>query len=101
MCSSDLYVGLGENPGMQDRSELWVSFSTDGGRSWSEPRFAFANAAIPNLDGSWRNYQCSYMDLFIDNGVVNMFLPHRWQRCLHLQLPEAALANLPTAKELA
>jgi Neuraminidase (sialidase) len=94
------YVNLGENPGMQDRSEIWVSLSTDGGRSWSEPRFVFANAAVPNLEGGWRNYQCSYMDMFVDNGVVNLFLPHRWQRCLHLQLPEAELQRLPTGKEL-
>ena len=95
------YVGLGDNPGMKDRSEIWVSLSTDGGRSWSEPRFVYANAAVPNLEGGWRNYQCSYMDMFVDHGVVNLFLPHRWQRCLHLQLPESALASLPTAKELA
>jgi hypothetical protein len=95
------YVNLGENPGMQDRSEIWVSLSTDGGRSWREPRFVFANAAQPNLEGSWRNYQCSYMDMFVDDGVVNLFLPHRWQRCLHLQLPEAELQRLPTAEELA
>jgi hypothetical protein len=94
------YVNLGENPGMQDRSEIWVSLSTDGGRTWSEPRFVFANAAVPNLEGGWRNYQCSYMDMFVDNGVVNLFLPHRWQRCLHLQLPEAELKCLPTAKDL-
>ena len=96
------YVNLGgDNPGMQDRSEVWVSLSADGGLTWSEPRFVFANAAAPNLDSGWRNYQCSYMDMFIDNGVVNLFLPHRWQRCLHLQLPETELQRLPTAKELA
>jgi hypothetical protein len=90
----------GDNPGMQDRSEIWVSLSTDGARTWSEPRFVFANAAAPNLESGWRNYQCSYMDMFLDNGVVNLFLPHRWQRCLHLQLPESELHKLPTAKDL-
>jgi hypothetical protein len=95
------YVNLGENPGMQDRSEVWVSLSTDGARTWSEPRFVFANAAVPNLEGGWRNYQCSYMDMFVDNGIVNLFLPHRWQRCLHLQLPENELQRLPTAMDLA
>lgn len=45
------YVNLGENPGMQDRSEIWVSLSTDGGRRWSEPRFVFANAAFGPLGG--------------------------------------------------
>ena len=27
-----------------DRSEIWVSLSMDGGRTWSKPRFVFANA---------------------------------------------------------
>jgi hypothetical protein len=88
------------NPGMKDRSEIWVSLSTDEGRTWSEPRFVFANAALPSLENDWFNWQCSYMDAFTDNGVLQLFLPHRWQRCLHLQLPEAELQRLPTAKEL-
>ena len=31
----------------QDRSEIWVSKSRDGGRTWSEPRFVFASCADP------------------------------------------------------
>ncbi len=86
---------------MRGRSEVWVSISADGGRTWSEPRFVFANAAAPNLENGWFNWQCSYLDAFTDNGVLQVFVPHRWQRCLHLRLPETALASLPTAKELA
>ena len=94
------YVNLGDNPGMKDRSEIWVSLSSDGGRSWSVPRFVIANAAAPNLANGWFNWQCSYLDAFTDNGILHLFVPHRWQRCLHLQLAEAELQRLPTAKEL-
>jgi hypothetical protein len=94
------YVNLGDNPGMKDRSEIWVSLSSDGGRSWSVPRFVIANAAAPNLANGWFNWQCSYLDAFTDDGILHLFVPHRWQRCLHLQLPEAELTRLPTAQEL-
>ncbi len=95
------YVNLGgDNPGMKDRSEIWVSLSTDEGHTWSEPRFVFANAALPSLENDWFNWQCSYMDAFTDNGVLQLFVPHRWQRCLHLQLPEAEMLRLPTAEDL-
>jgi hypothetical protein len=86
---------------MQDRSEIWVSLSTDDGVSWSEPRFVFANAAVPDLENGWFNWQCSYLDAFPDEGVLNIFCPHRWQRCLHLRLPEVELSRLPTLEDLA
>lgn len=89
------YVNLGDNPGMKDRSELWVSLSSDEGRTWSEPRFVLANAMRPDLENGWRNYQCSYIDMFVDGGVLNIFVPHRWQRCLHLQMLETELNSLP------
>jgi len=85
---------------MNDRSEIWVSLSSDDGRSWSVPRFVFANAAAPTLSNGWFNWQCSYIDAFTDNGLIHLFVPHRWQRCLRLQLPEAELSRLPTAEEL-
>jgi hypothetical protein len=94
------YAGLGDNPGMKDRSEIWVSLSADGGVSWGEPRFVFANAAAPSLENGWYNWQCSYLDAFPDGGELHLFVPHRWQRCLHLRLPESALQRLPTAADL-
>ena len=95
------YVGLtSEMEGQKDRSEIWVSLSEDGGRQWSEPRFLFANAVSPSLENSWRNYQCSYMDAFADDGILNLFVPHRWQRALHLQIQEEDLLALPTAEEI-
>ena len=86
---------------MTVRGEIWVSTSTDGGHTWSEPRFLLANAAEPNLENPWRNFQCSYLDAFADHGVLHLFMPHRWQQALHLTIAEAALAALPTRAQLA
>jgi len=91
------YKGLSSQmEGQKDRSEIWVSLSDDGGLTWSEPRFVFANAIVANLGSAWRDYQCSYMDMFVDEGVLNLFVPHRWQRALHLQIREDELSTLPT-----
>ena len=91
------YTGLSaSNQGqMMDRSEIWLSLSTDEGRTWSEPRFVFANALAPSFDNPWRDYNCSYLDVFADAGVLNIFLPHRWHQALHLQIREEDLGKLP------
>jgi hypothetical protein len=101
---SDLnYTGLdGRKPEvMKDRSEIWASLSSDGGRSWNEPRFLFVNALAEVLESPFRNYQCSYIDVFPIGDVLHLFVPHRWRQVLHLTLPEAALRQLPTRQELA
>ena len=85
---------------MGDRSEIWVALSTDGGRTWGQPRFVFANALAPVYDMPFMNHQCSYIDAFLDNGVLNIFVPHRWHQALHLRLPEASLSELPTSAEI-
>ena len=86
---------------MADRSEIWAAFSTDEGRTWSEPRFVFANALEwhPMMSG-WRNHQCSYVDMFVDDGMVHLFVPHRWQRALHLWIKESDFRALPDKAEL-
>lgn len=95
------YTGLSAKmEGMKDRSEIWAATSTDGGHTWSEPRFLLANAAAPDQPNAWFNYQCSYLDAFVDAGVLHVFMPHRWNQALHLTLKEADLARLPTASEL-
>ncbi len=88
------------NNGMSDRSEIWFSTSSDEGASWSEPRFLFSNAAAHDRPTSWHNNQCSYLDMFPDEGVLNIFLPHRWQQALHLQIRESDLPRCKTQKEL-
>jgi hypothetical protein len=82
------------------RSEIWCATSRDEGRTWSEPRFVFANALQPNLRSLSFNHQCSYLDVFVDQGVLQIFFPHRWQQVLHLKLNESALSSLPTKSQL-
>lgn len=85
----------------EDRSEIWASTSSDGGRTWSEPRFVFANALAANPDKkAWYNHQSSYLDAFAADGKLHIFCPHRWQQVLHLELPETALESLPTKGQL-
>jgi hypothetical protein len=93
--SRGAYTGLGSNPEcFMDRSEIWFSLSSDRGHTWSEPRFVFANALAPSFENAFRNYQCSYMDAVVEDGVIHLFVPHRWERVLHLELREDALASL-------
>ena len=82
-----------------DRSEIWVSLSTDHGRTWSQPRFVFANALAPGPESAWHNHQCSYMDMFPDGEDLHLFVPHRWRRALHLHVKAADLKKLPTKQE--
>lgn len=84
-----------------DRAEIWVSLSRDHGHTWGPPRFVLANALAPTFDKAFKNYQCSYLDMFTDAGEVHLFLPHRWERVVHLRLAEEDLAKLPTKEELA
>ncbi len=83
------------------RAEVWFSLSKDEGATWSEPRFLFANALAETLESTNPNYQCSYVDLFTDRGFVHLFIPHRWQRVVHLAFPEDQLGAFLTREELA
>ena len=97
------YEGLnGTMDGMRDRAEIWVSLSTDRGRTWTEPRFLFANATKPNpAKNGWFNHNVSYLDAVIDDGVIHIFCPHLWNRAIHVAIAEDRLKELPTAKLLA
>ena len=95
------YAGLtAKMEGMKDRSELWVSLSRDGGGTWTEPCFVLANALAEAEPNAWFNYQCSYVDAFADQGVMHLFMPHRWKRALHLTIKESDLEKLPTRAEI-
>ncbi|MDI1250313.1 MAG: AraC family transcriptional regulator [Lacunisphaera sp.] len=37
----------------------------------------------------------------MDDGWINLFVPHRWRRAVQLRLRESDLAKLPTAADLA
>lgn len=71
---------------MRDRTEVWMSISEDEGDTWSSPRFLFSNACKSDLESPFRNHQCSYIDMFVDGDMVNLFVPHRWQEILHLKI---------------
>src|SRR5205814_2244865 len=96
------YTGLsGQVPGMADRSEVWFATSSDGGETWSEPRFVFANALAEGLGNRFRDYNCSYLDMIEDRSVIHLFVPHRWERVLHLTFKESDLPRFPLAKQIA
>ncbi len=84
-----------------DRSEIWVSLSADEGRTWSEPRFVFANALAATSRSAFHDHQCSYIDAFADGEDLHLFVPHRWKRALHLHLKASDLDGLPTKAQLA
>ena len=96
------YEGLnGKMDGMKDRAEIWISLSHDGGRNWSEPQFLFANATQPNpKKNGWFNYNVSYLDAVIDDGLIHIFCPHLWNRALYLSINESELARLPNVDQL-
>ena len=96
------YTGLSSEKSevMKDRSEIWLATSTDGGHTWSEPRFVFANALSEAFSRPFRNFQCSYMDCVVSDGTLNLFVPHRWQRVLHLTIEENRIQNLLTENDL-
>jgi len=86
---------------MGDRSEIWAAMSTDCGQTWSEPGFLYCNALKPDEDRlPFYNHQCSYNDMFVDEGVLNIFIPHRWRHILHLQIMEDELFKLPKKQDL-
>ena len=92
---------------------LWQSWSTDDGKTWSDPQpSGLVHPDSPPMlfllsDGETlaafhhnRFHDGNYMDLFIDGTVVNLFVPHRWHRALHLQIEESELYTLSTENEM-
>jgi hypothetical protein len=52
-----------------------------------------------NFDNILRDYNTSYLDMFVDQGVIHIFCPHRWERVLHLTINDSDLNRFPTRKE--
>jgi len=78
-----------------DRMELWFSLSRDHGRTWSDPKFLFANFV-----DQVRRHNVSYTDMFIDDGLVNFVIPHLWEEVIIVSMKESDLHNLPSKEKL-
>jgi len=86
---------------MTDRAEVWFATSADGGLAWSQPQFLSVNAVQPDPQRDhWFNHNCSYLDMFVDDGALNVFAPHVWREALHLRIKEADLVRIPTAPDI-
>lgn len=80
------------NAGFADRQDLWSCRSTDGGRTWTQPRFALADAAAsPN-----RWTEVSYCDLLVDADDLHLFCDHQKRQIIHVRFTMADLDKLPT-----
>jgi len=81
--------------GGESRNQLWFTTSTDGGRTWSEPRFVMASV------NENRREQISYVDLLADKGNLHLFVPYGWKQTLRVRFNERDLAKMPTKATLA
>ena len=81
------------------RDELWVSLSTDGARTWSEPRFVAAN--IAEAGDLWNSPSISYDDLLVDGEALHLIMDYQYRQVLHLKFTEDDLKGFPTQEELA
>ncbi|OAM87732.1 exo-alpha-sialidase [Termitidicoccus mucosus] len=81
------------------RAEIWFSLSSDNGATWGESRLLLANALDETLKPANPNYQCSYADVVAADGVLHVFVPHRWQKVVHLKIDESRLGKFKTRAE--
>ena len=89
-----------QNPSKDDRRELWVCRSTDGGKSWSVPRFLMANACTLRTDVyNWS--EVGYADLLVDGTTLHIFLSHNKRQILYARINVSDLDSLLTQEELA
>ncbi|MDZ4851258.1 MAG: sialidase family protein [Pirellulaceae bacterium] len=71
----------------------------------TRPGFAGDRLTLARFNLEWLtvpdfNFQCSYLDMFEQDGILHLFLPHRWQQVLHLKVKVADLSKLRTQSEL-
>ncbi len=79
----------------EDRSELWVALSHDGGETWTEPRFLAVTSTRTTRLFYGQQYCMTYCDVLADAGQLHIFIPHLWRQVLHLRLSEKDLQRLP------
>ena len=84
-----------------DRSELWVSRSTDGGFTWTQPRFLAVTCSTTTrrLFGT-EQYCMTYCDVLARRGRLHIFIPHLWRQVLEIRMKETDLDRLPERKDL-
>ena len=80
------------------RNELWVSLSSDQGRTWSESRFVAAN--IAEKGDLWNSPSISYDDLLVDGQQLHLIMDYQYRQVLHLTFTENDLTQFPTQEEL-
>lgn len=86
---------------IDDRSELWVALSYDGGITWTEPRFLMCSATQTTRKLAGNIFSSlTYCDLIAEDGVLHIFLPHLFRQVLHVRIQESDLQRLPTRREL-
>lgn len=86
---------------IDDRSELWVALSFDGGVTWTEPRFFMSSATQTTRKLAGNIFSSlTYCDLIAEDGVLNIFLPHLFRQVLHVRMKESDLQRLPTRRDL-
>jgi hypothetical protein len=86
---------------LDDRSEVWISLSHDGGITWTVPAFFMSTATTVGRLVFGKHVSClTYCDLLADDGMLNIFLPHLWRQLLQVRISEADLTKLPTRREL-
>lgn len=84
----------------EDRSELWVSLSRDGGESWTEPRFLAVTSTKTTRLFYSEQYCLTYCDVLADHGQLHIFIPHLWRQVLHVRMREEDLQRLPARSDL-
>lgn len=86
----------------ESRVELWCALSTDGSRSWSEPRLLAVNACEPAVMNGWGGTtpMVSYADLLVNGDQLELFVDHQMRQILHIRLNRSDLNRLPTRQEL-
>lgn len=88
------------NNKFNDRRELWITLSENGGRTWSEPRFVIADATELERGRTWDWVEASYGDLLVDGDVLNFTFNHKKQQILNLRFKRDDLDTFPTLAEL-
>lgn len=87
------------NSDFNDRRELWVSRSEDGGLSWSEPRFVIADAT-QKIEGGFNWVEVSYGHLIVDGGQLNFVFNHKKKFILNIRFNKNDIPGFPTLTEL-